>query len=110
MPSIAARADGFVADMFQVISPGASSVAAIGAASVALAQPTAGVTILRLFATTDCFIAFGATPTAVVEGVASIFLPGGVVEYFEREEGETLAVISSNASTGKLYITEGGTE
>jgi hypothetical protein len=107
MGSIAARADGLQTDIFQVISPGISSVVTVGAVSSTLSMPTSGVTVLRLFATADCFVAFGSSPTAAVEGSGSLFLPAGIVEYFERKDGETLAVIAANSATGKLYVTEG---
>lgn len=94
--------------MFQCISPGVSSVLTVNATSAASGDFTAGVTILRLFSTVDCWIAFGSAPTAVAEAAGSMFLPAGIVEYFERKEGEKLAVIQSS-TTGKLYITEGAT-
>lgn len=109
MSSIAARADGPSMDSFQCISPGVCSVLSVGGSSVALAQPSTGVTILRLFSTVDCFVAYGSSPTATVEGSGSLFLPAGIVEYFERKEGETLAVIAAGSSAGKLYVTEGST-
>jgi len=108
MSSIAAVADGFQKGMFQVISPGVSQTLTVGASSVQAAAFTEGVTIVRLFSTVDAWVAFGSNPTAAVEGSSSLFLPGGVVEYFERKEGEKLAVIRNTAS-GKLYITEGST-
>jgi len=110
MTSIGAQAGGLLKDMFQVISPGACSVLAVGVSSVPLPLPSQGVTILRLFSTVDCFVSFGSSPTASVEGATSMFLPSGVVEYFERKETETLAVITATAQPGKLYVTEGSTQ
>jgi len=106
--SIAAIADGLQRDIFQVISPGNSQVLTVGAASVQAAAFTEGVTIVRLFSTVDAWVSFGANPTALAEGSASLFLPGGIVEYFQLGTGEKLAVIRSSAS-GKLYVTEGAT-
>jgi hypothetical protein len=102
--SIAARADGFMVDMFQCISPGTSYSVAVGAVSAQGNLPQEGVTIVRLFSTVDCFIAFGTNPTAVAG--SSMFLPGGIVEYFEIRSNEKFAVIQ-NGSTGTLYVTEG---
>ena len=106
--SIGATADGFQKGMFQCISPGTSQVLTVGASSVQSALPQAGVTIVRLFSTADCFVAFGSNPTAAVEGASSMFLPTGIVEYFETRIDEKLAVIAAGATTGKLYLTEGG--
>ena len=108
MTSIGAQGGGLLSAMFQVISPGASQAITTGAASVQAADFASGVTILRVFATQDCWIAFGTSPTAVVEGSSSMFLPAGIVEYFERKELEKIAVIQASTA-GKLYITEGST-
>lgn len=108
MSSIAAVADGFQKGMFQVISPGVSQALTVNSVSVQAASFTSGVTIIRLFSTVDAWVSFGTNPTAVVEGAASMFLPGGIVEYFEIKEGEKLAVIR-NLASGKLYVTEGST-
>lgn len=105
--SIAAIADGFQKGMFQVISPGKSYALAVGAASVQSALPQSGVTIVRLFSTVDAWVSFGANPIAVAEGPSSMFLPGGIVEYFEIRLDEKIAVIQATTS-GNLYITEGG--
>ena len=108
MSSIGAVADGFKKEMFQVISPGVSQVVTVNSASVEAASFSSGVSIIRLFSTVDAWIAFNTSPTAVAEGAGSMFLPGGIVEYFEIKSGEKLAVIR-NSTTGKLYITEGAT-
>lgn len=108
MSSIGAIADGFQKDMFQCISPGVSQAVTVGASSVQAAAPSSGVSIVRLFCTVDAWVAFGTDPTAAIEGASSLFLPGGVVEYFEIKTGEKLAVIRNTAS-GKLYVTEGST-
>ena len=109
MSSIGAVGEGLVPTMFQVISPGTSQAVTVGAASVQAAAFGADVSIIRLFSTVDAWVSFGANPTAVIEGSSSMFLPGGVVEYFEINTGEKLAVIRNSAS-GKLYVTEGSTQ
>jgi hypothetical protein len=106
MTSIAAQAGGLQTSIFQVISPGTSSQVAIGAASVQGSAPSDGVTILRFFATADCYLAFGANPTA---SSSAMFLPAGFIEYFEIKAGEKYAVIQANSTTGTLYVTEGST-
>lgn len=109
MSSIGAVADGFTKDMFQVVSPGVSQVIAINGTSAQASGFSEGVTIIRLFSTVDAWVAFGSSPTAVYEGSGSMFLPGGVVEYFEVKAGEKIAVVR-NTINGKLYVTEGGTK
>lgn len=106
--SKAPRAEGLYTDTFQAISPGASYAydTATGASAQG-ATPTAGVTIIRLFATEDCWIAFGSNPTAVAG--SSMFLPAGIVEYFELSTGERIAFLAVSKA-GKLYLTEGGTQ
>lgn len=108
--SIGAIADGFQKNMFQVISPGTSQVLTVGGASVQSALPQPGVTIVRLFSTVDCWVSFGANPTAVAESASSMFLPGGFIEYFEIRIDEKLAVVSATLETGKLYVTQGATQ
>jgi hypothetical protein len=104
--SIGAIGMGLNPEMFQCISPGTSQVLTVGAASVQSALPQPGVSIVRLFATVDSWISFGSNPTAVAEGASSLFLPGGIVEYFQISSTEKIAVIQSSTA-GKLYITEG---
>lgn len=60
---------------------------------------------VRLVATADCWIAFGATPVAAASGVAAILLPAGVPEYFWVYPGERVAVIQ-NVAAGLLNVAE----
>lgn len=106
--SIAARADGPMMGFFQCVSPGASYTLTANATSAQSGLPSQGVTIVRLFSPVDCFIKFGANPTATTDG-SSMYLPGGVVEYFEIRSDEKLAVIAVGA-TGTLYVTEGAAQ
>jgi hypothetical protein len=107
--SIGAQGMGLNPEMFQVISPGVSQVLTVNSSSVQSALPQSGVSIVRLFSTVDAWIAFGASPTAVAEGASSLFLPGGIVEYFQISSTEKIAVIQSSTA-GKLYITEGANQ
>ena len=66
---------------------------------------SASCSVVRLFATQDCFILFGANPTALT---TSHFLPAGVVEYFGCAGGDKIAAIQSSVA-GTLYISEGAT-
>ena len=59
---------------------------------------------MRLFCTQDAYVAFGANPTA--NTTSSMFLPGGIIEYYGVTPSTKIAVIQSTAA-GTLYITEG---
>jgi hypothetical protein len=106
----------------QAARPYLSQTVAIGAASApsaafatnpdqrtyvgtGVAMPTNQTQHVRLVATSDCWISFGAAPTAVASGTSSIFLPAGVPEYFWVYPGEKVAVIQ-NAAAGSLNIAE----
>ena len=60
---------------------------------------------VRLCATSDCWVSFGPTPVAAVNGISSILLPAGVPEYFWVNPGELIACIQS-ATGGFLNIAE----
>ena len=83
-----------------VIKIGTTVTVAIGSSSAASAAITA--TVVRLVATADCFIVFGAaTPTATTAG---LFLPANCPEYFQFTSGQEVAVIQASAA-GNLYVT-----
>lgn len=105
--SIGAIGDGVLRGMFQCISPGVNQVLNVNGTSNQSALPQSGVSIIRLFSTVDCWISFGTNPTAAAESAGSMFLPGGIIEYFEIRADEKLAVIQNGTGTGKLYLTEG---
>lgn len=60
---------------------------------------------VRLCGTSDCWIAFGPTPVAAVNGAGSILLPAGVPEYFWVYPGEFVACIQASGG-GFLNIAE----
>ena len=57
---------------------------------------------VRVTCTTDTHIVFGGSPTATT---GDVFMPAGVVEYFQVTPGQKLAAIQ-NASAGVVYVTE----
>ena len=57
--------------------------------------------LVRVSANTDCWIAFGANPTAVVD--QGIFLPAGVVEVWRMNKGDLIAAVQ-DASGGTLSV------
>jgi hypothetical protein len=88
---------------FQAIVAGTSSTVAFTASSVQSSAFGAETTIIRVISTEDCFLKFGANPTAAT---TDMFLPSGAIGYFGVTAGEKVAAIRSSAS-GTLYITEG---
>jgi len=79
----------------------------ISVASASAATSTAfGQTsrVVRIVSTTDCHIAFAASPTATT---SNTYLPANQVEYFKVPTPGTskLAAIRANAD-GTLYVTE----
>ena len=106
----------------QAARPALSQTVAIGAGSIQSAvfstgpvgsYSTTGAPVtspnntmhVRLVATSDCWVSFGANPTAAVASTAAILLPAGVPEYFWVYPGERLAVIQ-NSAAGSLNIAE----
>jgi len=59
--------------------------------------------LVRLVATTNCYVAFGTDPTA---DTSSLLLIANVPEFFGVKPGEKVAVLRS-ASDGTLSIAEG---
>lgn len=83
--------------------PGSTQSAAFTSSSAAISNAVgANTRVVRLVATTDCFVAFGSAPTATTSG---LFLPAGVPEYFRVDSGDKVAAIRST-SDGTLYVTE----
>ncbi len=82
-----------------VIRPGVTQKVAFGATSAASAAVGAG--IVRLLATADCHVAFGADPTA---DSTCLFLTANSPEYFACSTADRVAVIQDMAG-GSLYIT-----
>jgi len=100
------------ANYFQAIVPGRSHKVAFTNTSAQIPTPMgAATTLVRAFATQDCWIKRGGTsvqavaPTAGVYQDDTIFVAGGIFCYFGVEPGETLAVIR-DSSSGNLMLTE----
>jgi hypothetical protein len=90
------------ADGFQAIQPGASQVVAYtGTAANSTAM---AASIVRLYATTDCFVKISQAGTAAT--ASDMILPATSVEYFVCHGGDIISVIQSSGA-GSLYITQG---
>jgi hypothetical protein len=98
---------------FQAVVPGRSHKLAFTGASAALAQTMgAETTLVRAFATQDCWVKRSAAagpvavaPTSGTPQPDTIFIAGGIFCYFGVEPGDSLAVIRDSAS-GNLVLTE----
>lgn len=62
----------------------------------------ANTRVVRITATTDCFVAISANPTATT---SSVYLPAGVVEYVRVNPSDKISAIR-RAADGTLYVTE----
>lgn len=76
------------------------AVAYTGTAGTSTAFTT-GVDVIRIVASTDCFVAVNETAVADT----SMFMPANQVEYIKVEGYDTISAIQSS-SGGNLYITE----
>ncbi len=90
---------------FEAMEPGAGApITFITGSSLAYSGFNAKTSIIRIFATKDCFLAFGTGPIVTS---SSYFLPGGIIDFIGVNGQQTLAVVGSTAG-GILYLTEGG--
>lgn len=80
--------------------PGATQSIAIGASSVSTTAMDSYTQAIRLYATSDCFVAFGTTATT-----SSMFIPANFPSYFRTKPAQTISVIQYSTS-GTLYVTE----
>ncbi len=87
-----------------VLQPISTLAVPVGAASTLIDTFDDGVEVLRFVSTVNCHIEFGLTPTATT---SSMFLPAGLVEYFQRKPGHSIAVRQST-SAGIIYISSMG--
>lgn len=99
MQTVAISAGSLQSTAFQTQAPGTYT-----SAGAPVLSPN-NTTHVRVVGTSDCWIAFGANPTAAVGGSASMLLPAGVPEYFWVAPGERIAVIQ-NSGAGTLSIAE----
>lgn len=80
-----------------------NQVVAFTATSAAMTNAVgAGVTVVRLVATSACHINVGVTPTATT---SNMYLPANVVQYLAISPGLKVAAIQ-NAAGGNLHVTE----
>lgn len=90
----------------QALKPGTcQTVAYTGTAARTTNAMSGDTLVVRLVATTDCFVLIGTgSPTAAT---TDMFLPGGQVEYF-RVDGKDTVKISAirSVADGSLYVTE----
>lgn len=92
-------------DNFQAMFVGTCQKISTSGSSQQLTAFGANTSVIRIFCTKDCHVKVATNPTAATDGT-SMFLPGGIVEYFAVQGGQKLAVIQ-DTTAGVLYCTEG---
>lgn len=92
--------------VYPAIFPGKfQQISFSGAASVGVGFSTR-TTIVRLFATQDCWVQMGLNPTATAAGPDSFVIRGGIVHFFGVNSGWKISAIQNTVS-GVLDILEG---
>lgn len=104
MPSTQTKAGTNPQLMFQALIPGFPQKVTISGSSDRSGAFQAGCSVIRFFPTVDCYVAFGASPTATTD---DIFCPGGIIQYFGVNPSDEIAVIQAGADSGILHIVEG---
>lgn len=102
--TVAAR-DSIREDLIQALEIGTEQTISVASASAATSNAMGSSSrVVRVVSTTDCHIAFAASPTATT---SNTYLPANQVEYFKVPVPGTskLAAIRANAD-GTLYVTE----
>lgn len=87
------------------LKPGRTQKMDLGAASEAIGDAVHAYTnVVRVYATQDCYLAFGSNPTALADGT-NMFLPAGQAEYFRVDGSDKVAAIRDSAD-GFVFVTE----
>ena len=81
-----------------------TSTSTASSATSAAADGDQSIQVVTLYATVDCFLAFGSSPTATSAGH---FVGGGERMYMRMAPGDKVAAIRSGTD-GTLYMTELG--
>ncbi len=82
--------------------PGVTQSLTTSGSSQAFAPFSANVSIVRVATNQDTFIEFGTTPVATVN---SMLLPGGAIEFFAMDPGQTIAILQVS-TVGRVTVTE----
>lgn len=103
----------FNAAYFQAIVPGNAWAVTIGSGATKAQVPFAATTtLIRLAPSSDCHVAFGVNPVAVVPSAGGavvsnqVICRGGGVYYVGVTPGQYLSVIEDSGA-GVLHVTEG---
>jgi len=97
--------DALTGQSISALEIGTEQTISVASSSAATSNAFAGDSlIVRVVSTTDCHLAFAASPTATT---SNTYLPANQVEYFKVPVPGTskLAAIRANAD-GTLYVTE----
>lgn len=99
------KAIGGRGNSYQAIRPGGTQEVAFTGTSAQSSAFGAKTGLIRVFATKDCWLNFGANPTATASAGTSVFLPATTIEWFYVTPGEKVAVIQ-DSDGGDLHIVE----
>lgn len=88
--------------MAQAVSFGIVQNVAYTGTAAASSAFNANTRVIRLVATTDCYVAISANPTATT---SSAYLPQGIVEYVRINAGDKISAIRRSAD-GTLNVVE----
>lgn len=89
-------------ERIQALRPGSAQAVAFDDSSAVGAPFGVGTTVVRVVATSACFVVFGQSPVATASGH---YLPAGAPEYFRVVPGEKAAVCAAGPA-GTLYLSE----
>jgi hypothetical protein len=89
----------------QALAQGANQTLAVGVASAQSLAFAAGSKVVRVVATSNCWIVFGVNPTAAATSGNGSYVPAGAIELWRVTPGHRVAVIQDSAA-GTLSITE----
>lgn len=97
---------------FQALTPGSFQQVTTSASNAQSVAMDASTTIVKVFCTQDCWLAFGVNPVAAAGSVGSkaafVMLRGGFAAYFgiPKNKGYKIAVVQDSTG-GTLDILEG---
>jgi|694.fasta_scaffold57624_7 hypothetical protein len=96
------KAEDLNGQYLDAVGLGASQAVAYTGTAAASNAFNAQTSVVRVVATTDCFISTGANPTATT---SSAYLPAGTVEYIRVNPQDKISAVRRSAD-GTLYVTE----
>lgn len=101
MPRLALDEEG---NLVQALSPGTTQTQTYTGTAGVIGNAISATEVVRIVATTDCFIVFGSSPTATT---SHMFVLANQPEYFRVSDDGTDKVSAIRSSEdGSIYVTE----